>query len=75
MDPDPGKNLKADPGVKGKIFLVLTFQMILNNLKTKLKKKGFSAPNCLKWTIKTQKKHMLPFSPDVKMIQEFFFSF
>ena len=34
----------------------------------------FSALNCLKRKINT-KKHILPFSPDVKMIPAFFFIF
>ena len=36
--------------------------------------KIFSAPNCLKRMINT-KKHMLPFSPDVKIIPTFFLVF
>ena len=34
--------------------------------------KIFSAPNCLKWMINT-KIHMLPFFPDVELMQAFFF--
>ena len=57
-------------------WVFFTFQMILNNFLKNLKKNLWKVfRRQIAWNgWLTQKKHMLPFFPDVKMIPAFFFS-
>ena len=76
-DPDPGKNLHADPdlgGIRGvkENFFHVSDDSEQHFFKNEIEFMNiFSTRNCLKRIINT-KKHMLPSSPDVKMIPAFF---